>query len=335
MTSPVRIGILGAGRIGQVHAANVATGPGTRLVAIADPILDGARATAERHRARWATEAHEVITADDVDAVIIATPTPTHIDLIAAALEARVPVLCEKPIDLDIRRVDELAPAVASSAVPVALGFNRRFDPDFSAARERMLGGEIGSLEQAVITSRDPAPPPTGYIAASGGIFRDMTIHDLDMARHLIGRIAAVSATGSHSFSDEIRQAGDFDAAVVTLRGESGRSATIINSRHSAFGYDQRLELFGSAGMLQVANAGTSLVSFSGADRVEARPPYQDFFLERYASAYRAELAEFVRLVRGEPSNSPRFEDGRAALLLADAAQLSAETGRVVDVDVP
>ena len=249
MTEPLRFGLLGSGRIGQVHAANIAASADTSLAWVADPIADGARALAEQYGARWTTDPDAVLASGEIGAVVVASPTPTHVDLIAAALAAGVPVLCEKPIDLDIARVDALAPTVAASPVPVALGFNRRFDPDISSARDRALAGEIGSLEQVVITSRDPAPPPAAYVRASGGIFRDMTIHDLDMARHLLGRITAVSATGSHSFSDEIRDAGDFDAAVVTLRAEGGRTATIVNSRHSAYGYDQRLELFGSDGM--------------------------------------------------------------------------------------
>jgi myo-inositol 2-dehydrogenase/D-chiro-inositol 1-dehydrogenase len=259
-----------------------------------------------------------------IDAVLIASPTPTHVDLIAAAIDHGLPVLCEKPIDLDIARVDALLPRVRSSGVPVALGFNRRFDPAFAEARARVAAGEIGELEQLSIVSRDPSAPPAAYVAVSGGIFRDMTIHDLDMARSFLPDIVEVQATGSTTFDPGAREHGDFDTAVVTLRASSGALVIITNSRHSAVGYDQRIEAFGARGSLQVANALTSLVSVSTAVSVEGKPPYQDFFLERYAAAYVAELRAFIRLARGEASDSPTFEDGRAALVLADAAQRSA-----------
>src|SRR5690606_8701767 len=177
-----------------------------------------------------------------VDAVLIASPTATHVDLIARAVDAGIPVLCEKPIDLDIARVEPLRPRVASAGVPVALGFNRRFDPAFASARARVAAGEIGALEQLTIISRDPSAPPADYVAVSGGIFRDMTIHDFDMARFFLPNIVSVSATATNTFDPGAREHGDFDTAVVTLTAASGAVVTIINSRHSASGYDQRLE---------------------------------------------------------------------------------------------
>jgi myo-inositol 2-dehydrogenase/D-chiro-inositol 1-dehydrogenase len=301
---------------------------------VCDPIVAGAEAVAARYGGRVSASAADVFSAGDVDAVLIASPTPTHVDLIGQAVAAGIPVLCEKPIDLDIARVDALRPTVAAAGVPVALGFNRRFDPAFASVRARVGAGEIGELEQLSIVSRDPAAPPADYVAVSGGIFRDMTIHDFDMARFFLPDIVEVQATGSALFDPGARRHGDFDTAVVVLRAASGAVVTITNSRHSAVGYDQRLEAFGPLGMLQVANAPTSLVSLSTASAVEAKPPYQDFFLERYAEAYAAELRAFVQLVRGEASASPTFEDGRAALLLADAAQRSAETRTAVPVDL-
>ncbi|RWZ49795.1 inositol 2-dehydrogenase [Labedella phragmitis] len=333
-TQPLRFGLIGTGRIGQVHAASIAADPDTTLAWVCDPFVDGARAVSERFGGTVTDDAGEVFASGDVDAVLIASPTATHVDLIAAAIDAGVPALCEKPIDLDIARVDALLPAVRSSGVPVALGFNRRFDPAFASVRARVAAGEIGELEHLSIVSRDPAAPPAAYIAVSGGIFRDMTIHDFDMARFFLPDIVEVSAVGTTVFDAGAREHGDFDTAVTTLRAASGAIASIVNSRHSAIGYDQRLEAFGPDGVLQVANAPTSLVSLSTATVVEGRPPYQNFFLERYAEAYAAELREFVRLVRGEPSTSPTFEDGRAALLLADAAQRSATEHVAVTVDL-
>ncbi|MFT4051820.1 MAG: inositol 2-dehydrogenase [Microbacterium sp.] len=332
--TPLRFGLVGSGRIGQVHAASIAAEPGAVLARVADPLVQGAIAVTERFGGIATDDAAELFAADDIDALLIASPTPTHVDLIARAVDAGIPVLCEKPIDLDIARVDALRPRVAAAGVPVALGFNRRFDPGFASARARVASGEIGDLEQLTIVSRDPTPPPAAYIAISGGLFRDMAIHDFDMARFFVEDIIEVHAVGSATFDPGAREHSDFDTAVTTLRAASGALITVINSRHSAVGYDQRLEAFGGRGSVQVANMSTSLVSVSTADAVEARSPYEPFFLQRYAIAYAAELREFIALVHGRPSASPTFDDGRAALILADAAQRSAEEGRAVSVDL-
>lgn len=329
----VRVGLIGTGRIGRVHASNIAAHPAMSLVQVADPFIEGARAVAAEFGGTATEAAEEAIRSGDVDAIVVASPTPTHVALIEACVDAGVPVLCEKPIDLDINRVDVLRAKVAAGKVPVALGFNQRFDPAFAEAHRRVLAGEIGTVEQVVIVSRDPGPPPADYIAVSGGIFRDMTIHDLDMARFFLGDIAKVSASGSALFDQGARLHGDFDTIAVTLTSADGAIATIVNSRHSSIGYDQRLEVFGARGLLQVANAPASLVSASSANAVEARRPYVENFIDRYAQAYARELDEFVKLVSGEASSSPTFEDGRAALVLANAAQRSAETGTSVLID--
>lgn len=332
--TPVRIGLIGTGRIGQVHAASIAATPEASLSWVADPFIDGAKALAEPHGATATDSAEELIGSGQVDGVLVASPTATHVDLIEASVRAGLPVLCEKPIDLDIARVDALRPTVQAAGVPVALGFNRRFDPAFAETRARVAAGEIGELEHLSIISRDPAAPPAEYIRVSGGIFRDMMIHDFDMARFFLPDIVSVSATGAQLFDQGARDHGDFDSAVATLHAASGAMVTIVNSRHCAAGYDQRLEAFGASGMLQVSNQPSTLVSFSGSDSVEAKRPYPGFFLERYPEAFAAELHEFVKLIRGEPSTSPSYDDGRAALLIADAAQRSADEGRVVPVEL-
>ena len=331
---PLRFGLIGTGRIGQVHAANIHADPDATLAWVADPFIAGAERVATAYGARATADAEEVFASGGVDAILVASPTPTHVDLIARCVEEGIPVLCEKPIDLDIARVEELRPKVASAGVPVALGFNRRFDPGFASARARVAAGEIGALEQLIIISRDPAAPPDSYIQVSGGIFRDMTIHDFDMARFFVPDIVEVSAVGTTTFDAGAREHGDYDTAVTTLRSKSGALVTIVNSRHSAVGYDQRVEAFGAGGMLQVANAPTSLVSLSTAGALEAKPRYEEFFLERYKVAYEVELREFIQLVRGQESSSPTFEDGRAALILADAAQRAATDRAVVAVDL-
>jgi myo-inositol 2-dehydrogenase/D-chiro-inositol 1-dehydrogenase len=331
---PLRLGLIGSGRIGSIHAANIAADPGAVLTVVADSFLDGARATAARFGGTPTGSADELLRSGSVDAVVIASPTPTHVDLIEAAVDAGLPVLCEKPIDLNIARVDALRPKVARGGVPVALGFNRRFDPSVAAARARVIAGEIGTLEQLTIVSRDPAPPSIDYVADSGGIFRDMTIHDFDMARFFVPDIVEVSATGSVLFSDAARAHDDFDTVVTTLRAAGGAIVTIINSRHSATGYDQRLEAFGSKGMVSVANMPIDLVTTSTATTAGSGSPFEPFFLTRYAAAYAAELREFIQLVRGESSTIPTFDDGRAALVLADAALRASNERAAVPVSL-
>jgi len=334
MTQQIRIGLFGTGRIGQVHAMSLATIDEATLAWICDPFIEGAKQTAAEFGGRVSADPEEVFASGEVDAVIIASPTATHVDFVEMAIDAGVAVLCEKPIDLDIARVDALRAKAAASEVPIALGFNKRFDRHFVELKRRVAADEIGTLEQLSITSRDPGEPPASYLTESGGIFRDMTIHDLDMARYFIPEIVEVSARGANTFSENVREAGDFDSVVVTLRGSKDELVTIVNSRHCAYGYDQRIEAFGATGLLQVGNKNDTLVRHWGARAVEAIGPYQNFFLERYAEAYRLEVAEFLRAVRGLPSRSPGFEDGRAALVLANAAEQSSRTGIAVAVDL-
>ncbi|MHC8607701.1 Gfo/Idh/MocA family oxidoreductase [Paenarthrobacter ureafaciens] len=334
MTQQIRAGLFGTGRIGQVHAMSLATLEEATLTWVCDPYLEGAKRTAAEFGGRVSDDPAEVFASGEVDAVIVASPTATHVELIEQSIDANIPVLCEKPVDLEIARVDALRAKAAAADVPIALGFNKRFDRHFVELRRRVGAGEIGALEQLIITSRDPGEPPAAYLPQSGGIFRDMTIHDLDMARYFLPYIVEVAARGANVFSESIREAGDFDSTVVTLRGTNDQLVTILNSRHSAYGYDQRIEAFGSTGLLQVANKNDSLVRHWGTRSVEGTGPYQNFFLERYAEAYRLEVAEFLRAVRGLPSRSPGFEDGRAALVLADAAEKSARTGAAIAVDL-
>jgi len=326
------LAVIGAGRIGAVHAASVAAHPGAELRLVADPVGSSAETLAAQHGARATTRVEDVLEADDVDAVIICSPTPLHVDQIIASVAAGKAVLCEKPVDLSLERVDRCLAAVAGQEHRVMMGFNRRFDPSVAEIHARVRSGEIGALEQLTIISRDPAAPPASYVAQSGGIFRDMTIHDLDMVTHFLGDVVEVSAVGQQLDAD-IAATGDFDAAVVTLTTASGAVATIINSRHCATGYDQRLEAFGPLGSLQLTNPTATHVRHFGATRAEATGPHLDFFLERYAADYRAELDHFVASVVAGTAPVPGLADGRAALVLADAATRSARTGERVRVD--
>ena len=244
----IKFAVLGCGRIGRMHALNLARHPRVELASVYDVVDQAAAATAEATGARRAGAIDEILGAREVDAVLIASSTDTHLDLLVRAVEAGKAVLCEKPIDLDLAKVDASWARIQDRRPTIMVGFNRRFDASFKALRDRIQAGEIGKLEQVVITSRDPGPPPIAYIEVSGGLFRDMTIHDFDMARYLMGDIETVHAIGAHLVDPAIRQAGDIDAAMVTLVAKSGTLCQISNSRRCAYGYDQRIEAFGGQG---------------------------------------------------------------------------------------
>ena len=239
-------------------------------------------------------------------------------------------MLCEKPIDLDIARVEACWNEIGKLDPLVMIGFNRRFDPSFKALRDRIQGGELGQLEQVVITSRDPAPPPAQYIKGSGGLFRDMTIHDFDMARYLAGDIVEIQAMGGNLIDPGIGQVGDIDAAMIIMRAASGALVHINNSRRCAYGYDQRIEAFGEKGMLQAGNRRATTVEAWGAEGTQARDPVLNFFIERYFEAYMAEINHFVDCVEKREKPLAGFTEGREALRLADAALESLRTGQIV-----
>ena len=324
--------VLGCGRIGRMHARNIAANPRATLAACYDVSAEAAHAVAQETGATAAASVEAALAHPGVGAVLIASSTPTHVDLITQAVQAGKAVLCEKPIDLDIARVDACRAAIAGLAPIVMVGFNRRFDPSFRSLRARLQAGEIGTIEQVVITSRDPGPPPPSYVAISGGMFRDMTIHDFDMARYLAGDIVEVMAMGANLIDPAIKELGDFDAGMVVLRAASGAMVHINNSRRCAYGYDQRIEAFGSAGMLQAHNRHLTTVESWGASHTKAQDLVQDFFIARYAEAYLAEIDHFIDCVQTGAAPLAGFNEGRAALLLADAARESAATGRSVRV---
>ena len=326
----LNLALLGCGRIGRVHAGTIAAHPKARLLACFDVNPAATQAVAAAHGAYLATSATEIMGDPAIDAVLIASATASHLDLITQAVRAGKKVFCEKPIDLDLSRVDRCWAEIGPGAPPVMIGFNRRFDPSFRALRERVQAGEIGRLEQVVITSRDPRPPAPDYVAGSGGLFRDMTIHDFDMARYLAGEIESVFATGGNLIDPAIAAAGDIDAAMVVLRAGSGTLVHINNSRRCAYGYDQRIEVFGARGMLLAGNRHPTTVEAWTERGTHAMDPVQDFFIQRYAEAYAAELDHFVTCIETGTQPEVGFTDGRAALALAEAAVESAHTGRVV-----
>jgi myo-inositol 2-dehydrogenase/D-chiro-inositol 1-dehydrogenase len=333
MPSVIPIAVLGCGRIGRMHARVLARHPGAHLVAVYDLIPEAAAETSRELGVRAAAGVAEVLGDNSIAAVLIATPTSTHVDLIIAAARAGKAVLCEKPIDLDIARVLECEAAIRDLSGTVMIGFNRRFDPSFRALRERLQAGEIGRVEQVIITSRDPSPPPATYVATSGGLFRDMTIHDFDMARFLVGDIAEVHAIGAVLVDPGIGEAGDIDSAMIILRSRAGALVHINNSRRCAYGYDQRLEVFGSGGMLLAGNRHATTVQSFGSNHTGAADVVLPFFIERYAEAYSAEIAHFLDCVSSGATPMTSFADGVEALRIADAAQESLRTGIPVHLD--
>jgi myo-inositol 2-dehydrogenase / D-chiro-inositol 1-dehydrogenase len=321
----------GAGRIGAIHAGNIASHPGARLRIIVDPDRAAAERLAERYGAAVESQA-KTLTDRAVDAVVIASSTDSHADLVEAAGRAGKAVFCEKPLDLERRRAEACVVVARECGVPLMVGFNRRFDPNFVRLERQIRDGRVGRLELLTITSRDPAPPPVEYVRRSGGLFRDMTIHDFDMARWLLAEEPVeVFAAASVLVDPGIGEAGDVDTAVVTLRTASGVLCQISNSRRAAYGYDQRIEAFGSKGSLRAENVAESTVSFAGADGIVSDKPVH-FFLERYAEAYRRELDHFISAIVSGTPPLVGGNDGVKALALADAALESFRTGRAVRI---
>ncbi len=322
----INIGILGCGRIGQVHGATLRGMTIARAAAVADAMPEAAEALAKTTGAAVMTP-DAMIASPEIDAVIIGTPTTTHYDLIHAAAAAGKAIFCEKPIDLSVDRIHDCLKAVKAAGVPFMVAFNRRFDPNFAAIKQQIADGVIGEVEMVTILSRDPSPPPLGYVETSGGIFRDMMIHDLDMARFLLGEEPdTLTAVGSCLVDPEIGKLGDFDTAAVTLTTPKGKICQISNSRRATYGYDQRIEVHGSKGMLRADNMAETTVELANAAGMTTAKP-QPFFLERYAAAYRAEMAHFVdALATGTPV-APTGADGLKAQMLADAADAAARDG--------
>ena len=325
----LKIGLLGAGRIAGVHAAAISQNPQSKLVAISDFYPEVADKLARQFDAVMRTN-EDIIADPEIDAVLIATPTDTHSDLIEAATAAGKAVLCEKPVDLSLERARACLHNSAPSGVPVMVGFNRRFDPNFAALKASLEAGDIGKAELLSITSFDPAPPPVSYIKTSGGLFRDMMIHDFDMANFIMGEAPiSVMATASCVVDPEIGAAGDVDTAVVTLSYADGRIAVIKNSRRAAYGYDQRVELLGAQGLLQAQNMlENTVVKSTDKGVTGAKPTY--FFLERYMAAYAAEWVSFVDAVTNGTALPVTLSDGIDALAMAEAATRSAQSAMPV-----
>ncbi len=333
----LRFAIIGAGRIGQVHSSAIDINDQADLVAVFDPVEAAAASVSEKYGAEI-RDLDAIIVAEDIDAVVICTPTDRHAQQIEQFALAGKAVFCEKPIDLDSERVRACLDVVNETGATLMIGFNRRFDPHFMGVKAAIESGRIGTPEMGIITSRDPGAPPADYITRSGGIFKDMMIHDFDMAVFLMGSMPeVVMATGSVLTDKSIEALGDFDSASAVLRWADGRQLSISNSRRASYGYDQRVEMHGSLGMAAAENEHPVQIEVATAEGY-MRPPLHDFFMTRYIAAYANEINAFISAVDGttiggEAGGIPTGIDGLNALLIAEAALESAKIGRLVAVE--
>ena len=328
----IKLAVFGAGRIGYVHALNAASLPSVRLEYIVDPIPSAHLDDLATKTGARVVEADTVFADPSIDGVIIASSTDTHAELILQSVAAGKAMFCEKPISLDFKLVTEVAEAVAKAGTPCMLGFQRRYDPNFRMVRERIQSGTSGQLEQVVMHTRDPSPPPVEYVKRSGGMFRDQAIHVFDMARYLLGEeIRTVYAVGGCLIDPEIGKAGDIDTAMITLTSKSGRFVQMNNCRRAPFGYDQRLEALCAKEVLYVENRPKDSVMIGSAHGFTSAPP-MNYFIERFADAYRAEMVAFVEMLKTGAEPLAGMADGLEAQRLAEAAIVSMQTGKVVEL---
>ena len=328
----IKFALLGVGRIGKIHAANIALNPKSSIECIYDIDSNNAKKVADSFGGSVASSSQEAISNPNVDVVYICSATPTHTEYILSAAKAEKGIFCEKPIDLDINKVEQCKKDLENFNVPIHIGFNRRFDPSHLSTKEKKDKGEIGTLEQIIITSRDPSGPSAAYLKESGGLFRDMTIHDFDLASFILGNdpIVEIFATGDRLFSTEAKEANDIDTAMIIMKSKSGVLCHINNSRHSSYGYDQRVELFGNKGMLISDNQTPTSVRKYNIETTDSKDPILNFFIERYDVAYKNQLENFINCIINKKPTSVNFEDGRNALIIANAAYESLNTGKSV-----
>ena len=330
----IKIALMGAGRIGKMHANLIMANSNCSLEFVYDVNTKFAEEISQQTGAKVAKSPEDAINNENTDAVFIASATPTHVSFITMAVNAKKPVFCEKPIDLDINKVDECREFIKDKNIPIQIGFNRRFDNSHSKVKIASNDNEIGKLEMLVISSRDPEPPGIDYLKAAGGFFRDTTIHDFDLSRFILGDdpIEKISAFGEQLISEDAKKVGDHDTAMFIMRSKSGVLIHINNSRRAVYGYDQRVEAFGSKGMIISNNQTQSSVEKYTKDHTFAKDPVQFFFIERYEQAYKSQLEEFLSMITNKSQPKVTFEDGRRALIIANAAYESFNSGKVVDI---
>jgi len=326
--------LLGAGRIGSMHASLISASAQANLTYVFDTYQPAADELANKYGAQAVNSIESILEDATIDAVLIATSTDTHVDFIIQAALAGKAILCEKPIDLSTERVNECWQQIKACQVPIQIGFNRRFDPTHASLQQQLHQGEVGELQQLIITSRDPDIAPVEYLKHSGGIFRDMIIHDFDMLRFITGEeVAEIHAVGSTLIAPELAKMNDVDSVMITLKTTSGKLCHINGSRRCVYGYDQRIEAFAAEGMLQSNNPLPHAVAKSTATNTDSVSSLNPFFIERYQQAYQAQLDSFIAALQQNISPSPSFLDGMKAQQLADAAQQSLETGKPVQLN--
>ena len=331
----VRIAVIGCGRIGQMHARNIDLHEKTTLSCVYDVNSEFAEKISRELNVFSVQNVEEIFNNNEIDAVLVSSPTNTHIDFIEKSVAAKKPVLCEKPIDLDIDKVNQCYERLKGNTIPIQLGFNRRFDPGHQAAKHSLMNGDIGELHQCIITSRDPGLPSWDYLKVAGGQFRDMTIHDFDMARFMLGEEPVkIFAISNALINPKIKsELNDSDTLMIIMETASGKQCHINNSRSATYGYDQRVELFGSKGMVISDNRKPHELKKYNSEYVEKQEPYLNFFIERYQEAYMNSITSFVETILEKKPVSVSFDDGRRALILAEAAYKSVKSGKFENID--
>ncbi|MBM3631250.1 MAG: inositol 2-dehydrogenase, partial [Alphaproteobacteria bacterium] len=329
----IKFALMGAGRIGKMHAKIINSHPDANLNYVYDINTTFSEQVAKENHSKVAKSPEEAINSNEVDAVLIASATPTHTKFITMAAKAGKAIFCEKPIDLDIGKVNQCRDEIKGINVPLQIGFNRRFDRSHAKAQQARVNKEIGELEMLIITSRDPEPPGIEYLKAAGGFFRDTTIHDFDLSRFILGDdpIIQISAFGDALFDENAKKTKDLDTAMFVMRSKSGVLIHINNSRRAVYGYDQRVEVFGSKGMIISDNQVPNSVKIFDKHKTNAQDPIQFFFIERYEQAYKDQFNAFMNSIKNKTKPKVTFEDGRNALIIANAAYQSLESRKIID----
>ena len=331
----IKFALMGAGRIGKMHATIINSHPGASLKYVFDTNTGFSEQVAKANNSKVAKSPEEAITSSEVDAVLIASATPTHTRFITMAAKAGKAIFCEKPIDLDIGKVNQCMEEIKGINVPLQIGFNRRFDKSHAKAQLARANKEIGELEMLIITSRDPEPPGIEYLKAAGGFFRDTTIHDFDLSRFILGDdpIIQISAFGDALFDENAKKTKDLDTAMFIMRSKSGVLIHVNNSRRAVYGYDQRVEVFGSKGMIISDNQIPNSIKIFDKYKTNAQDPIHFFFIERYEQAYKDQFNAFMESIKNKTKPKVTFEDGRNALIIANAAYQSLESQKTIDIN--
>ena len=331
----INLALMGAGRIGKMHAEIITAHPEANLNCVYDINKEFAHQVAKDNNAESVSSPEDAIINDKIDAVLIASATPTHTQFITMGAKAGKAIFCEKPIDLDINKVDECFREINGIDIPLQIGFNRRFDNSHAKVKQARESKEIGQLEMLIITSRDPEPPGLDYLNAAGGFFRDTTIHDFDLSRFILGNdpIIEVSAFGDSLFDENAKIAQDFDTAMFVLKSKAGVMIHINNSRRAVYGYDQRVEAFGSKGMIISNNQTPTSIEKYNQISTSSKEPILHFFIERYKQAYRDQFNHFINCIKNNKKPSVGFSDGRNALIIANAAYESNKQKKTIQIN--